>query len=66
MSPPSEPLRLLLELDSCEDPIQGRIGHRDDEGLVPFAGWLELMTVIGRLTGSSAPTPSTTAFPGGA
>jgi hypothetical protein len=44
-------LRLVLVLDSRDDPIQGRIGHRAEEG-IPFVGWLELMAAVQRLTAS--------------
>jgi hypothetical protein len=46
--PDPDHLRLELLLDSRDDPIQGRIGHRDGEAIA-FVGWLELMAATDRL-----------------
>jgi hypothetical protein len=48
MPPTPDPIRLELELDSREDPIQGHLGM--DGVRIPFTGWLELMAAMQKLT----------------
>ena len=41
----SEPTQLIVELDAASDPVQGRIGPRD-EGGTPFSGYVQLIAAL--------------------
>jgi hypothetical protein len=41
----SESTQLIVELDAESDPVQGRIGRRD-EGGTPFSGYVQLIAAL--------------------
>jgi hypothetical protein len=48
-----EAQRLTLELDLDAEPIAGRVYFQEDEVVLPFSGWIGLITAI-----ATAGTPS--------
>ena len=52
-----EPHRLTLEFDSDAEPIAGRVYFQEDEVVLPFSGWIGLITAI-ETAGTSGPDVS--------
>jgi hypothetical protein len=48
----SESTQLIVELDAATDPVQGRIGRRD-EGGTPFSGYVQLIAALERYRNDS-------------
>jgi hypothetical protein len=51
-----EPHRLTLEVDLDAKPIAGRVYSHGPEGVLPFSGWIGLITAIETAGTSTAPT----------
>jgi hypothetical protein len=57
MSAGNRPQRVMLELESCPDPIHGTLEHGDGTR-ERFWGWLELMAALQRLTTTAQDRPT--------
>ena len=55
---PAAPIRFSVRLDGGIDPIEGRLESSDGR-LLPFAGWLALMSAIDIVRGAEQTTERT-------